>query len=164
MKQYEEEWVFVMDKVEKAAGLVCNIGVSCKKYDLEEKDLPANLRECFESLETYVLFSGMIASSPYFSELNGIRGALEQRKKIVGLKKFLLRKDGKVKQYNDKLSSVLESFDVCRRWPIIRFHLTELSPSPESHSHRHAFFAACGRAQGTNPPHTRPMTISLMSL
>lgn len=57
MKQYEEEWVFVMDKVEKAAGLVCNIGASCKKYNLEEKDLPASLSECFQSLKTYVVYS-----------------------------------------------------------------------------------------------------------
>ena len=57
MKQYEEEWQIVMDKVEKVAGLVCNIGASCKQYDLEEKDLPPGLRECFESLQMYAIDS-----------------------------------------------------------------------------------------------------------
>jgi hypothetical protein len=132
VKQYEGEWEFVMDKVENAAGLVCNIGASCKKYNLEEKDLPASLRECFQSLTTYVVYHPrIIASSSYFSELDEIRDALEQRKKIGGIRKILLRKDlyGKVKQCNDKLSSVLQSFQVCRRWFSIRCHLTDLSPS-----------------------------------
>ena len=103
--------MFVMKKVEDAARLVCDIGERCEEHNL--KELPARLSKCFASLKTYVIHPRIIASLSYFSELDGIKGALEQRKKIVGLKKFLLRKDGKVKQYNDKLSSVLESFRVC---------------------------------------------------
>jgi hypothetical protein len=129
VKQYEADWMVVMDKVKKAAGLVCNIGALCKKYNFEEEDLPANLRECFQSLGTYVVYSRVFASSSYFSELDKIKDALEQRKKVVGIKKILLRKDGKVKQYNDKLSNVLLSFQVCRRRFIIRCHLSDLSPS-----------------------------------
>jgi hypothetical protein len=58
----------------------------------------------------------VVASSSHFSELDGIKAALEQSKKIRGIKKFFLRKDlsGKVKQYNDKLSTVIQTFLVCR--------------------------------------------------
>ena len=57
VKQYEEEWQIAMSKVEEVAGRVCNIGLRCKQYDLEEKDLPPGLRESFESLQTYVMDS-----------------------------------------------------------------------------------------------------------
>lgn len=52
-----------------------------------------------------------------FSELDGIKGALEQRKKIKGIKKIILRNDlyGQVKQYDRKLSDMLQLFQVCIR-------------------------------------------------
>ena len=57
MKQYKEEWDVVMDKLGRVAGLVNNVGASCEKYGLEEKDLPRDLRSIFESLETYAIHS-----------------------------------------------------------------------------------------------------------
>ena len=52
MKQNKEEWGFVMEKLERIVSLVDKVGVSCKEYNLEEKDVPGNLRAIFESLAT----------------------------------------------------------------------------------------------------------------
>ncbi|KAI0285740.1 hypothetical protein BC826DRAFT_111099 [Russula brevipes] len=68
VKQYKE-WDVVMEKLERIARLVNDIGVACKRYNLEEKDLPDGLCETFQSLET---------------ELGGIKGALNQNKVIGG--------------------------------------------------------------------------------
>jgi len=97
VKQYKEEWELVMEKVEKVAGLVTYIGASCEKYKLGEKDLPDGLRMIFECLE---------------SELDGIGRALAQNRQVGGIKKMLLRKEllRKVKQYDGRLSTVLQTF------------------------------------------------------
>ncbi|KAI0285744.1 P-loop containing nucleoside triphosphate hydrolase protein [Russula brevipes] len=97
VKQYKEEWDVVMGRLESIARLVNNVGVACKRYNLEEEDLPDGLREIFQSLKT---------------ELGGIKGALDQNKNTGGIKKMLLRKDllRKVKQYDAKLSNVLQIF------------------------------------------------------
>ena len=52
MKQYEEEWEVVMEKLKEIADVVGSLGEKCKTYNLEEKDLPSGLREIFRSLET----------------------------------------------------------------------------------------------------------------
>ena len=57
MKQYEEEWDVVMEKLKKIAHVVGSLGEKCKTNNLEEKDLPAGLRGIFQSLETYVIHS-----------------------------------------------------------------------------------------------------------
>jgi hypothetical protein len=57
VKQYKEEWDVVMGRLESIARLVNNVGVACKRYNLEEKDLPDGLRDIFQSLETYAMHS-----------------------------------------------------------------------------------------------------------
>ncbi|KAI0289655.1 hypothetical protein BC826DRAFT_598354 [Russula brevipes] len=96
-KQYKEEWELVMEKVEQVAGLVTYIGASCEKYKLEEQDLPPGLRTIFGCLEI---------------ELEGIGRALAQSRQVGGIKKMLLRKDllRRVKQYDGRLSTVLQTF------------------------------------------------------
>lgn len=51
------------------------------------------------------------------SELDGINAALKQSQGIGSIKQILLRKDlqQKVKQYDSKLSNVVQRFQVCRR-------------------------------------------------
>jgi len=97
VKQYKEEWELVMEKVEQVAGLVTNIGVLCNKYKLKEKDIPPGLRTIFGCLEI---------------ELDGIGRALAQNRRVGGIKKMLLRKEllRKVKQYDGRLSTVLQTF------------------------------------------------------
>jgi hypothetical protein len=55
VKQYKEEWDVVMRRLKSIARLVNNVGVACKRYNLEEKDLPDGLRDIFRSLETYAI-------------------------------------------------------------------------------------------------------------
>ena len=51
---------------------------------------------------------------PYFSELDGIKGALKENKELGAIKKLFLRKVllQKVKQHDSKLSNVLQTFNV----------------------------------------------------
>jgi hypothetical protein len=44
-----------MDKLERIAGLVDQVGTLCKEHNMEEKDIPRGLRAIFESLITYVM-------------------------------------------------------------------------------------------------------------
>lgn len=44
-----------MDKLERIAGLVDQVGTLCKEHNMEEKDIPRGLRAIFESLVTYVI-------------------------------------------------------------------------------------------------------------
>jgi hypothetical protein len=55
LKNNKEEWGIVMDKLERIAGLVDQVGTLCKEHNMEEKDVPRGLRAIFESLETYVM-------------------------------------------------------------------------------------------------------------
>jgi len=54
VKQNKEEWGVVMDKLERIAGLVDQVGTMCKEHNMEEKDVPRGLRAIFESLVMYV--------------------------------------------------------------------------------------------------------------
>ncbi|KAH9986679.1 P-loop containing nucleoside triphosphate hydrolase protein [Russula compacta] len=99
VKQYKEEWGVVMDKLKSIAVLMVDfVRVSAEEHGLEEKDLPRGLLSIFDSLKT---------------ELHGIKGMLEQIGEIRCFKKILLRKDllQKVKQYDGKLSNVLDRFN-----------------------------------------------------
>ncbi|KAI0297118.1 P-loop containing nucleoside triphosphate hydrolase protein [Russula brevipes] len=97
VKQYKEEWDAVMGRLESIARLVNNVGVACKRYNLEEKDLPDGLRDIFQSLET---------------ELGGIKAAFDESREVGSIRKMLLRKDllSKVKRYDGKLLNVLLTF------------------------------------------------------
>ena len=55
MKQNKEEWDVVMDKLERIAGLVGQVGSLCEEHNLEEKDVPRGLRVIFESLVRFVI-------------------------------------------------------------------------------------------------------------
>ena len=54
VKLYKAEWDVVMRKLIRVAGRVVYVGELCKKYDLEERDLPPSLREILQSLQTCV--------------------------------------------------------------------------------------------------------------
>ncbi|KAI0286492.1 hypothetical protein BC826DRAFT_80615 [Russula brevipes] len=97
VKQYKEEWELVMEKVEQVSDLVTYIGALCEKYKLEEKDIPADLRTIFGRLEI---------------QLDGIGRALVQNMQVGRIEKMLLRKEllRKVKQYDGRLSTVLQTF------------------------------------------------------
>ncbi|KAI0289598.1 hypothetical protein BC826DRAFT_1177260 [Russula brevipes] len=99
MKQYEEEWDVVMEKLKKIAHVVGSLGEKCKTYNLEEKDLPSGLRGIFQSLET---------------DLDKIKSSLKKSKDIRGIKKVLFRMDllQKIKEYDGKLANVLQIFQV----------------------------------------------------
>ena len=55
VKNYKEKWGVVKDKLKKVASLVSNVGKACEDNNLEENDLPLDLRTIFQTLETYVL-------------------------------------------------------------------------------------------------------------
>ncbi|KAI0294129.1 hypothetical protein B0F90DRAFT_1670590 [Multifurca ochricompacta] len=99
VKQHKEEWDIVMRKLGRVASLVVNVGESCQKYNLEEKDLPPGLRSILQSIQ---------------SELRGIESALRRNTEVGRVEKVLLRKDllRKVKQYDGELSNILQTFQV----------------------------------------------------
>ncbi|KAF8258179.1 P-loop containing nucleoside triphosphate hydrolase protein, partial [Lactarius quietus] len=96
MKQCKEECKIVMQKVARIANIVVNIGNSCEKYNLSERDLPDGLRTILGSLQR---------------ELDGVDQVLKKCAKAKGVKGFLLRKDlvTKIKQCDGELSNVLEA-------------------------------------------------------
>jgi len=55
MKQYEEDWEVVMDKLDKTTSLLNNLGNWCALHDLEERDLPPSLRGMLPALKTYAI-------------------------------------------------------------------------------------------------------------
>jgi len=55
MKQYEDDWVVVMDKLDRIVAMLNNFGRWCALYNLEESDLPPSPRGIFEALRTYAL-------------------------------------------------------------------------------------------------------------
>jgi hypothetical protein len=122
VKQHKEEWDVVMDKVERIAGMVDQVGSMCEEYNLEEKDIPRGLRDIFESLVTYVTYycCGDCRSS-WFSELDEIKRSVKENNEVGGVKKLFLRKDllRKVKQHDAKLSNVLQTFHVRCPFPIM---------------------------------------------
>ncbi|KAI0246909.1 P-loop containing nucleoside triphosphate hydrolase protein [Lactifluus subvellereus] len=99
VKLYKEEWDVVMRKLVRVAGRVVNVGQRCERCNLEEKDLPPDLREILQSLQT---------------ELAGIEGALKQCTEVGRVKKIILRKEllKKIKQYDVELSNVLQTFHI----------------------------------------------------
>lgn len=63
-----------------------------------------------------------------YSELDGIKAVLKQSKEIGSIKQILLRKElqQKVKQYDGKLSNVVQRFQVCHRFSLIPITLPTL--------------------------------------
>ena len=64
MKQCKEECKRVMHKLARIANVVVNVGKSCERYSLNERDLPDGLRSILGSLQrfvhpTAVLFHGL---------------------------------------------------------------------------------------------------------
>jgi hypothetical protein len=57
MNQYQDDWAVVVDKLEKIAALLNNVGKWCNLHGLEERDLPPSLRGIFQALEMYVMHS-----------------------------------------------------------------------------------------------------------
>lgn len=55
MKQYEDDWVVVMDKLDRIVAMLNNFGRWCALHNLEESDLPPSPRGIFEALRTYAL-------------------------------------------------------------------------------------------------------------
>ncbi|KAI0297838.1 hypothetical protein B0F90DRAFT_1819046 [Multifurca ochricompacta] len=99
VKQYKGECEEVMQKLIRVAGLIINVGESCRTHKLNEGDLPAGLRAILSSLQ---------------SELDGIKHVLGECAKTRGIRSLLLRKDlfGKIKKYDARLANVLEVFQV----------------------------------------------------
>ncbi|KAI0295624.1 hypothetical protein B0F90DRAFT_1141961 [Multifurca ochricompacta] len=97
INQYKGECEEVMRKLIRIAGLVINVGESCRTHKLNEDDLPAGLHAIFKSLQ---------------SELDGIKHVLGECAKARGARSLLLRKDllGKIKKYDARLANVLEVF------------------------------------------------------
>jgi hypothetical protein len=55
MRQYEEDWEVIMDKLEKITILLNSLGNWCALHDLEESDLPPSLRGMFPAFRTYAI-------------------------------------------------------------------------------------------------------------
>jgi hypothetical protein len=53
MKQGEDNWEVVVDKLEKVTTLLNNIGKWCALHDLKESDLPPSLCGIFQAVKTY---------------------------------------------------------------------------------------------------------------
>ncbi|KAI0291649.1 hypothetical protein B0F90DRAFT_1823673 [Multifurca ochricompacta] len=97
VKVYTEEWGVVMQKLANVGSVVVDVGEMCRMHDLKEDELPPTLRATLLSLQT---------------DLDGIISALQECAEVKGIKKVLLRTDmlRKVKQYDGKLSNVLQVF------------------------------------------------------
>ncbi|KAF8268858.1 hypothetical protein EI94DRAFT_1726702 [Lactarius quietus] len=96
VKQCREDCKIVMHKVARIANIVVNIGNSCEKYNLSERDLPDGLRTILGSLQR---------------ELDEVEQVLKKCAKAKGVKGFLLRKDllTKIRQCDGELSNVLDA-------------------------------------------------------
>jgi hypothetical protein len=57
MKQYQDDWAVVVDKLEKITTLLNNLGKWCAVHGLEERDLPPSLRGIFQALGKYAIHS-----------------------------------------------------------------------------------------------------------
>ncbi|KAI0287387.1 hypothetical protein BC826DRAFT_1118243 [Russula brevipes] len=116
----QEEWDVVMGRLESIARLVNNVGVACKRYNVEEEDLPDGLREIFQSLETYVYIPDIVIAADGTSGNWAESRVLSIKTRIGGIKKMFLRKDllRKVQQYDAKLLNVLQSFTPHYGWAL----------------------------------------------
>jgi hypothetical protein len=53
--QYKDEWGVVMQKLANVGSIIVDVGEMCRTYDLNEEELPPNLRTVLGSLERCVL-------------------------------------------------------------------------------------------------------------
>ena len=54
MKQCKEECKIVMRKLARIANVVINVGKSCERYNLSEREIPDGLRTILGSLQRFV--------------------------------------------------------------------------------------------------------------
>ena len=54
MKQCKEECKIVMRKLARIANVVINVGKSCERYNLSEREIPDGLRTILNSLQRFV--------------------------------------------------------------------------------------------------------------
>ncbi|KAI0291040.1 hypothetical protein B0F90DRAFT_441944 [Multifurca ochricompacta] len=99
MRGFKGDWEAVMQKLTSVANIVVNVGESCQTHNLKEEDLPAGLRTILLSIRT---------------ELDGIEAALKECAETGRVTRVILRADmlQTVKQYDAKLSNVLQTFQV----------------------------------------------------
>ncbi|KAI0289026.1 hypothetical protein B0F90DRAFT_1826865 [Multifurca ochricompacta] len=97
VKVYKEEWGAVMQKLANVGSVFINVGEMCRVHDFKEDELPLSLRDILRALR---------------EDLDGMDDALQQCADVRGIKKVLLRTDmlRRVKQYDSKLSNVLQVF------------------------------------------------------
>jgi hypothetical protein len=57
MKQYQDDWAVVVDKLEKITTLLNNLCRWCAVHGLEERDIPPGLRGIFQALGKYAIQS-----------------------------------------------------------------------------------------------------------
>jgi hypothetical protein len=55
VKQYKEEWVVVMQKLENVGSVLVDVGDICRMHDLREEELPPDIRTVLARLERCVL-------------------------------------------------------------------------------------------------------------
>jgi hypothetical protein len=121
MKQYQDDWAVVVDKLEKITTLLNNLGKWCAVLCMAWKREIIH-QVCAEFFRPsgstpYIPDPHIVSSFCYSSELDGLRRELEQSKKVRStMKRIILRKDmaRRVKQCDGKLSNLLQTFQVCR--------------------------------------------------
>jgi len=59
VKQCKEECEVVIRRLSRIANIIVNVGESCEKYNLDERDLPAGLRNILGSLRGFVTLMAM---------------------------------------------------------------------------------------------------------
>jgi len=113
---HQEKWGAVNEKLGKDANLVSDVGTVCEDNNLEENDLPRSLYTVFQTLE---------------SELGPIERAIKLSNKVGVIRSVFLGTylRQKVKGYDNKLSNVLQSFQVCPQFTTC--HLP--NPLPAGH-------------------------------
>lgn len=114
-----------MDKLASISSVVVDIGELCRTHDLIEEDLPKGLWEIMKTLRRcvsqrfYFVFSAVLYGP---SELHEIESTLRECRKI---RRILMRTDmlRKIKQYDSKLSHILQTFQVsCKSLNPPQFH------------------------------------------
>jgi hypothetical protein len=118
-----------MEKLAKVGSVVVNVGNMCRNHGLKVEELPSDLLAIFGSFQRcFFPLLNKSWSNSKSSDLDGIDDALKECADVKGIKMLLLRNDllKKVKQYDSKLSMILQVYQVCRKYhfPFRPFKLT----------------------------------------